>query len=168
VRLREAREARVEESRLLQEEHEKVVREREEEARKKKELEAQAKARAEQKRLALADLIPRVLQNLGDVLPPHRVPSPDLDNREDTRNRVLLMTDIPTELDNDVVMAFLHPYRPEGIDRAEVGGNRMLSALVLIQTAEGRDQAVEQLNGTTLAGQSVVLQAFNNVTQGKS
>jgi len=114
---------------------------------------------------ALADLIPRVLQNLGDVLPPHRVPSPDLDNREDTRNRVLFMTDIPPELDNDVVMAFLHPFRPEGIDRAEVGGNRMLSGIVLMQTAEGRDQAVEQLNGTTLAGQRVVLQAFNNVTQ---
>jgi len=147
----------------LQEEHEKVVREREEESRKREEQEAQAKAQAEKKRLA--ELIPRVLQNLGDVLPPHRVPSPDLDNREDTRNRVLFMTDIPPELNNDVVMAFLHPFRPEGIDRAELGGNRMLSAIVLMQTAEGRDQAVEQLNGTTLAGQRVVLQAFNNVTQ---
>ncbi|KAI4917014.1 hypothetical protein J4E90_003519 [Alternaria incomplexa] len=165
VRLREAREARVKESQALQEEHEKVVREREEKARKEKELEAQAKAQVAKKRLALADLIPRVLQNLGDVLPPHRVPSPDLDNREDTRNRVLFMTDIPPELDNDVVMAFLHPFRPEGIDRAEVGGNRMLSGIVLMQTAEGRDQAVEQLNGTTLAGQRVVLQAFNNRPQ---
>ncbi|KAI4650925.1 hypothetical protein J4E93_003282 [Alternaria ventricosa] len=165
VRLREAREARVKESQLLQEEHEKVVREREEESRKNRELEAQAKARAEQKRADLAELIPQVLQNLGDVLPPHRVPSPDLDNREDTRNRVLFMTDIPPELDNDVVMAFLHPFRPEGIDRAELGGNRMLSAIILMQTAEGRDEAVAQLNGTTLAGQRVVLQAFNNVTQ---
>ncbi|KAI4628029.1 hypothetical protein J4E80_002165 [Alternaria sp. BMP 0032] len=165
VRRREAREARVKESQLLQEEHEKVLREREEESRKEKELEAQAKARAQKKRAALAELIPQVLQNLGEVLPPHRVPSPDLDNREDTRNRVLFMTDIPPELDNDVVMAFLHPFRPEGIDRAELGGNRMLSAIILMQTAEGRDQAVEQLNGTTLAGQRVVLQAFNNVTQ---
>jgi hypothetical protein len=54
-----------------------------------------------------------------------RVPSPDLDNPEDPRNRVLFITNIPTEVDNDEVMTFLQEYRPESIDRNQIGGNWM-------------------------------------------
>jgi hypothetical protein len=81
---------------------------------------------------------------------------------------VLLITGIPTEVDNDGVMAFLQDYRPEAIDRTEIGGNRMLSALVVMQTIQGRDLAAERMNGMRLQGQRVVVQTFNNVTQGKS
>jgi hypothetical protein len=42
-----------------------------------------------------------------------------------------------------------------------------LSGLVLMQTVEGRDLAVKQLNGRLIRGQRVVLQTFNNLTQGK-
>jgi hypothetical protein len=129
---------------------------------------AAAFAREYTNRAALKGINPPIINSLDEVFPMQRVASPDPDDREDPRTRVLLMTDIPTELDNDMVIAFLHEYRPEAIDRAEIGGNRMLSALILMQTAEGRDRAVERLNGTTLEGQRVVLQAFNNVSQGKS
>ncbi|KAL1799549.1 hypothetical protein ACET3X_003586 [Alternaria dauci] len=98
----------------------------------------------------------------------HRVPSPDLQNREDPRSRVLLITGIPIEADNDAVMTFLRSYRPESIDRAQIGGNWMVSALVLMQTSEGRDRAVEEMSGQMIQGQRVVVHTFSNLTQGNS
>ena len=81
---------------------------------------------------------------------------------------MLLITGIPTEADNDAVMTFLRSYRPESIDRAQIGGNCMVSALVLMQTSEGRDRAVEEMNGQMIQGQRVVVQTFSNLTQGNS
>lgn len=85
----------------------------------------------------------------------HVVPAPDLQNRQDPRNRVLLITDLPTEADNDAVMTFLQEYRPESIDRTQIGGNWMVSALVLMQTTKGRDWAVKNLSGGMIQGQRV-------------
>ena len=98
----------------------------------------------------------------------HLVPAPDLRNRQDPRSRVLLITDLPTEADNDAVMTFLQEYRPESIDRTQIGGNWMVSALVLMQTTKGRDWAVKSLNGEIIQGQRVTVQTFSNLTQGKS
>ncbi|KAI5376448.1 hypothetical protein J4E82_004944 [Alternaria postmessia] len=95
----------------------------------------------------------------------HLVPAPDLRNRQDPRSRVLLITDLPTEADNDAVMTFLQEYRPESIDRTQIGGNWMVSALVLMQTTKGRDWAVKNLNGEMIQGQRVTVQTFSNLTQ---
>lgn len=80
----------------------------------------------------------------------------------------MLITDLPTEADNDAVMTFLQEYRPESIDRTQIGGNWMVSALVLMQTIKGRDWAVKNLNGEMIQGQRVTVQTFSNLTQGKS
>ncbi|KAB2110351.1 hypothetical protein AG0111_0g1242 [Alternaria gaisen] len=95
----------------------------------------------------------------------HLVPAPDLQKRQDPRNRVLLITDLPTEADNDAVMTFLQEYRTESIDRTQIGGNWMVSALVLMQTTKGRDWAVKNLNGGMIQGQRVTVQTFSNLTQ---
>ncbi|KAF7679972.1 hypothetical protein GT037_001623 [Alternaria burnsii] len=78
----------------------------------------------------------------------HLVPAPDLRKRQDPRNRVLLITDLPTEADNDAI-----------------GGNWMISALVLMQNTKGRGWAVKNLSGGIIQGQSVTVQIFRNLTQ---
>jgi hypothetical protein len=51
---------------------------------------------------------------------------------------MLLIMDIPTEVDNDAVMTFLQEYCSEAIGRTQIGSNYMVLALVLIRDANNQ------------------------------
>jgi hypothetical protein len=74
---------------------------------------------------------------------------------------MLLIMDIPTEVDNDAVMTFLQEYCSEAIGRTQIGSNYMVLALVLMQT-------VGRMNGRRIQNQRVLVDVFNNISQGKS
>ncbi|KAG9193802.1 hypothetical protein G6011_03837 [Alternaria panax] len=159
-RIQEARDAIARQSRLMREGRERA------EYNKKRVLFLFLQRRAEKRACQ------RGFQDRGSPNQPpkpallkYRVSSPDPKRSEDPRNRLLLITDIPTEADNDEVITFLQDYRPESIDRAQIGGNWMVSALILMQTVEGRDQAAARLNGRMIQGHRVVMHTFSNLTQ---
>ncbi|KNG50942.1 hypothetical protein TW65_71771 [Stemphylium lycopersici] len=87
------------------------------------------------------------------------------DTQESLDRRVLFITDIHPAATNDSVMDLLHAFSPVAIDRTKLGSNWMPSALVLMQSVDGRNRAVKELNRKTINGKKVVVQPFNKVSQ---